>query len=160
MTDFVRPEKDFRGGLSLRFCARTLTVPVHGHFEGEFDFRPFELRSAAPAASRSSRPYLRDQRRQLRTFGLFRKEFRRALGFLWPREFCVRRLSLQTEQSSRDPSALRGLEIWGYRGLSSGRKPYSQACRNIGRRGPRIRSFGLSLRPVRKGRMAPVAALF
>jgi len=135
------------------------TVSVNGRFKGEFNSRAFEFQSSEPPARRSARSQLRHQRRHLRTLGLFRKECRRALGFLWPRKFCVRRLSLQAEQSSRDPSSLRGLEIWGYRGLPSGRQPYSEACRNIGRWGPRIRGFGVSLRPVRKGRMARVAAL-
>jgi hypothetical protein len=135
------------------------TVPAHGDIERPFDSCAFGLQFAAPAAGRSSRSHLCHQRRQLRTLGLFRKKFRRALGFLGPRELRVRRLSLQAEQSSRDPSSLRGLEIWSYGSLPSGCQPYSEACRKVGRRSPGIRSFGHCLRPVRKGRMARVEAV-
>jgi hypothetical protein len=88
------------------------TVPAHGDLERPFDSCAFGFQFAEPAAGRSSRSHLCHQRRQLRTLGLFRKKFRRALGFLGPRELRVRRLSLQAEQSSRDPSSKPDLPIY------------------------------------------------
>jgi hypothetical protein len=130
------------------------TVPAHGDIERPFDSCAFGLQFATPAAGRSSRSHLRHQRRQLRTLGLFRKKLRRAVSFVRAGEFCVRGLSFQAQQSPRDTSSLRRLEIWSDRGLPSGRQPYSQAGRYIGRQSTGIRSFSLSLWTVWKGRMA------